>query len=123
MQSAVLVQNVSMSDIEATLSRLLDEKLSNMQPANNQEPVKYLTRKETAAKLRISLPTLADWTRTGILKSKRIGSRILYLSTDVEAAIKDRRLWYEEKILQPLKKKASSTKSAPTHVQFFHAGR
>lgn len=91
MQSAVLVQNVSMSDIEATLSRLLDEKLSNLQPAN-QEPVKYLTRKETAAKLRISLPTLADWTRASILKSKRIGSRILYLSTDVEAAIKDRRL-------------------------------
>ena len=42
MQSAVLVQNVSMSDIEATLSKLLDEKLSNLQPANNQEPVKYL---------------------------------------------------------------------------------
>ena len=91
-QSAGLVQNVSMSDIEATLSRLLDEKLSNLQPANNQEPAKYLTRKETAAKLRVSLPTLADWTRIGILKSKRIGSRILYLSTDVDAAIKDRRL-------------------------------
>ena len=56
-QSAVLVQNVSMSDIEATLSRLLDEKLSNLQPANKQEPAKYLTRKETAAKLRVSLPT------------------------------------------------------------------
>lgn len=91
-QSAVLVQNVSMSDIEATLSRLLDEKLSNLQPANKQKPAKYLTRKETAAKLRVSLPTLADWTRIGILKSKRIGSRILYLSTDVDAAIKDRRL-------------------------------
>lgn len=91
MQSAVLVQNVSMSDIEATLSKLLDEKLSNLQPSN-QEPAKYLTRKETAAKLRVSLPTLADWTRIGILKSKRIGSRILYLSTDVDAAIKDRRL-------------------------------
>lgn len=93
MRSAVLVQNVSMSDIEAIISRLLDEKLNNLQLANNHEPVKYLTRKETAAKLRISLPTLADWTRTGILKSKRIGSRILYLSTDIEEAINRKRTY------------------------------
>jgi hypothetical protein len=94
MQSALLLQNASLSDIEEMISRLLDKKLDSLnksQSANNKEPVKYLTRKETAAKLRISLPTLADWTRTGILKSKRIGSRILYDISDVESAIKDRR--------------------------------
>jgi len=75
------------------MSRLLDEKLDNINKfqSTNNKPVKYLTRKETAAKLRISVPTLDDWTRTGVLKSKRVGSRILYDIVDVESAIKDRR--------------------------------
>jgi len=93
-ETALLIHNAYLSDIKAMISELLDEKLDNLkesQPSKSKEPVKYLTRKETAAKLRISLPTLADWTRQGLIKSKRIGSRILYDISDVESAIKDRR--------------------------------
>ena len=93
-KTVLLFEQASLNDIEAILSKLLDDKLSNLnifQPSKSKEPVKYLTRKETAAKLRISLPTLSDWTRQGLIKSKRIGSRILYDISDVESAIKYRR--------------------------------
>lgn len=43
----------------------------------------FLTRKETAAKLRVSLPTLHSWTRNGLLTAYKIGGRVLYSIEDV----------------------------------------
>jgi excisionase family DNA binding protein len=43
----------------------------------------YLTRNETAQMLRVTLPTLADWTKRGILKSYRMGTRIRYKRSEV----------------------------------------
>ena len=38
----------------------------------------YLTRKETAAYLRVNLSTLHNWHHKGILTPKSIGNRVLY---------------------------------------------
>jgi excisionase family DNA binding protein len=46
-----------------------------------------LTRKETAKLLCISLPTLNEWTKTGILKAHRIGNRVLYKEKEVIEAL------------------------------------
>lgn len=43
----------------------------------------YLTRKEVAQKLKISLPTLNQLTKSGILTSYRIGGRVLYNEHEV----------------------------------------
>lgn len=90
MQTSIILQNVSLSDLEALFSKLIDEKLQSVAPHHTPiEPGKLLTRSETANLLKISLPTLDDWTKTGVIKAKRIGSRIRYVYSDVEAAIKD----------------------------------
>lgn len=89
-QNSIILQNVSLSDIEALLSKVIDEKLKSVVPHHAPiEPGKLLTRTETANLLKISLPTLDDWTKTGVIKAKRIGSRIRYVYSDVEAAIKE----------------------------------
>jgi len=49
---------------------------------------KFLTRKEVAAKLRISLPTLGEYVKKGIIKSSKIGSRVLFEENDVNDAIR-----------------------------------
>ena len=54
-------------------------------------PVKYLTRREVASLLKITLPTLYDWTKMGWIKSYKIGSRILYKSIEVENSIQNRK--------------------------------
>lgn len=47
------------------------------------------TRQITAHKLKISLPTLDDYTRRGIIRGCRVGRRVLYRPEDVEAALKE----------------------------------
>lgn len=89
MQNSIILQNVSLSDIEALFSKVIDDKIKSIAPTTTRVTDKLLTRQETARLLKISLPTLDDWTKTGVIKAKRIGTRIRYAHCDVEAAIKD----------------------------------
>lgn len=88
-QNSIILQNVSLSDIEALISKVIDDKIKSINPTPTNVASKLLTRQETAKLLKISLPTLDNWTNTGLIKAKRIGTRVRYVYTDVEAAIKD----------------------------------
>ena len=46
----------------------------------------YLSRKDTAEQLCVSLPTLHEWTKSGILKAYRIGGRVLYKLSEIHEA-------------------------------------
>jgi excisionase family DNA binding protein len=52
-----------------------------------KESFNYLTRKEVAKMLRITLPTLHEWTKLGWIPSYRIGTRVLYKNNEVESVI------------------------------------
>ena len=47
----------------------------------------YLTRKEAASKLNISLPTLSSHSKSGLIKSHRIGGRVVYKSAELNEAL------------------------------------
>lgn len=47
----------------------------------------FITRKQTAQILRVSLPTVNDWTKTGKIKGYRIGSRIRYKRNEIENSL------------------------------------
>lgn len=53
-----------------------------------------LSRKETAALLKITLSTLWRWTRNGKLKSYYIGSRVYYLQNEVMSSLNPREYKY-----------------------------
>ncbi len=57
------------------------------EPAIPPHEEKYLTRKEAAKKLKVSLPTLHDYTKRGIIKGFRFGSQVRYLESDIMAAL------------------------------------
>ncbi|MDH6312492.1 excisionase family DNA binding protein [Parabacteroides sp. PFB2-10] len=57
-----------------------------------QEP-KFYTRKETAAMLHITLPTLSRLTNDGLLQAKKIGSRVLYDAAAIDEAVKEERVF------------------------------
>lgn len=48
----------------------------------------YLTRKEVASRLSITLPTLHDWCKKKILNPYRIGNRVYFKSDELEQALK-----------------------------------
>ena len=53
-----------------------------------KDPTEWLTRKEVAEMLKISLVTLNEWTKKGVLTSYRIGNRVRYKSHEVEESLK-----------------------------------
>uniref|UniRef100_UPI003216218A helix-turn-helix domain-containing protein n=1 Tax=uncultured Draconibacterium sp. TaxID=1573823 RepID=UPI003216218A len=54
---------------------------------SEQKTAKYLTRGDTAFRLRISLPTLHEWTKKGKIKAYKIGGRVLYRENEVDASL------------------------------------
>ena len=61
--------------------------LSGMTADQLTETPNYLTRRETARRLRISLVTLNDWVNRGRIRAHKIGGRVLFRDSDVEAAL------------------------------------
>jgi excisionase family DNA binding protein len=70
-----------MAAVERTVRPMIE---AAVQPLHSP---KLLTRQETARFLGVSLPTLHEWTITGKVTANRIGTRVRYFQTDVEAAL------------------------------------
>ncbi len=87
MENSIILSNVTPEQLYNAFRGIVREELSNLKPT--KEETKYRTRKEVKDLLKISLPTLNSYTRKGILKGSRIGSRVLYSEQDIEQAVKD----------------------------------
>ncbi|MRR24253.1 helix-turn-helix domain-containing protein [bacterium] len=48
----------------------------------------YLTRLEAARLLHLTLPTLHEYTKEGVIQGHRIGRRVLYTEAAIEEAVK-----------------------------------
>ncbi len=89
MQQQILI-TIPIDQFETRQKELIREVLAEQptpEPTSPESP-DYLTRKETAKLLRISLPTLHEWTKSGDLKSYRIAGKIRYKTAEIEAAFK-----------------------------------
>jgi excisionase family DNA binding protein len=87
MAKGIFLEGVEREQLRAyfdNIEKRIKELREQMQP---KEPTKFLSRKEVAATFGVTLPTVHDWTKKGLLKSYRMGNRILYKRSEVEAAI------------------------------------
>ena len=64
----------------------LKEMSKKFQPVR---PPVYVTRKEAAKILKVSLVTIHDWNKKGILKPYRLGNLIRYKRTELDKALID----------------------------------
>jgi len=85
--NSTLIQNVTAEEFSETLRSVIREELSLLNP--KETTPRFLSRQEVATLLKISLPTLNEYTRTGIIKGSRVGSRVLYDESSVKDAVKD----------------------------------
>ena len=91
MPKDLLIQNVTLQELQEMISNTLEEKFKALNSSTRERIEEdLLTRKETAKLLRISLPTLADWTRQGILKSINLGRRVLYSRSEVQRVLEQK---------------------------------
>lgn len=76
--AAIILEGLTLSDLETLLQRAVKEELQQQAaPASASPDIAYLTRRETAERLRISLVTLSQWTDDGKIKAYKIGRRCL----------------------------------------------
>jgi excisionase family DNA binding protein len=87
----ILLNGISADELIERLVGKLDAVVKTL-AVNNQrkDGNPYVSRKEACSLLKISLPTLNDWTKRGLLVSYRIGSRVLYKLDEVNLALDKR---------------------------------
>ena len=80
----------SKEEFENRQKQLFKETFSEILPDKpvKQEIETYGTRKQVAKKLHISLPTLNELTKSGVLIGFKIGGRVLYEWEQVNNAVK-----------------------------------
>ena len=90
MSNSLILEQVSKSELKDLIVTAVAEQFSiSRQEAPPVAGVTILTRKQTAQMLGITLTTLHEWTKTGVIQGTRIGSRVRYRQSDVEDALKD----------------------------------
>jgi len=89
-QIRIITQVIGVDPVEYQESLMTGfRKELNALTQNFQKPIptEYLTRKETAKLLKVSLVTLSDWNKKEILKPFRLGKLIRYKLPDIENAL------------------------------------
>ncbi|MCT3899450.1 helix-turn-helix domain-containing protein [Elizabethkingia anophelis] len=77
------INGINLSDLTNQLQRIETHLLkinTNPQTPDNTE---LLTRKEVSELLGITLPTVNEWTKKGILKAYRMGTRLKYKKAEI----------------------------------------
>jgi excisionase family DNA binding protein len=92
MTNEILLNGISFEQLQNSIKTIVSAELKNavieLTESQKDTAPELITRKETADILGVSLPTLHEWTKKGVLPAKRIGSRIRYERTAVYDALK-----------------------------------
>jgi len=82
----ILLNGISLNDLLLHIGQLIDEKLRQSKSSKNHQ-CNFLGRIEVSRLLKISLPTLNEWSKLGWLQSYKIGNRVLYKQDEVENSL------------------------------------
>lgn len=88
--SQIIQLNVTDPDTAAAVQQL-DQRLQKIEKNLPKPLANLITRKEVSALLSVSVVTIIDWDKKGILKPYKIGNRIRYKLADVESVLNDSR--------------------------------
>jgi excisionase family DNA binding protein len=89
MDTDIIWKFSSLEEIRQIIREVIKEEVSV--DDNSKSVPKFLTSKEAAHLLRISLPTLLEYRKRGIVQSIKIGSRVLFSEEDLLLIIDSKR--------------------------------
>ncbi|KQB43461.1 Excisionase family DNA binding domain-containing protein [Flavobacterium daejeonense] len=84
----MMFTTIELPELKKIVEDAILNQLKNFVPVVEQKNSQLLTRKQTAEMLCISLPTLHDWTKTGLIKAHRIGNRVLYKFDEINNSLR-----------------------------------
>jgi len=88
----IILNGISFDQLQDSIKTIVQNEVQKIVIGLTTAPElapELITRKETARILGISLVTLNEWTKNGIIPAQRIGTRIRYKRTDVYNSLKD----------------------------------
>ena len=86
MEEKVILTSISIAELQELIAASVQKELSKL--PLGQEPDELLDRKQAAAALGITLPTLREYTRLGILQGYRLGTRVRYKRRELLAGLR-----------------------------------
>ncbi|MRX65760.1 helix-turn-helix domain-containing protein [Maribacter luteus] len=82
------LENVSASDLTRSILDGVEQKIKALeQRLTSKEPPEFLDRKQVAKFLGVSLVTVHEWSKKGILVPFKIGNRVRYKREDIIATM------------------------------------
>ncbi|MCU7593095.1 helix-turn-helix domain-containing protein [Riemerella anatipestifer] len=81
------VQGVTANELIKAIATAVKNELQTPEP-QPVETYDLMSKKEVAKMLRVSLMTINNWTKQGLLTSYRIGNRVMYKKDEVLQSLK-----------------------------------
>lgn len=81
-------------DITALAEKIdnLTTALNGQRPSETPKSEKLITRMEVAKMLGVTLPTVYDWTKKGIITAYRIGNRVRYKEAEIMETLSNNKI-------------------------------
>lgn len=82
---AIQIQGISAETLLGQIKKVVKELIPQPQPQTTTD--RLLTRKEVCKMLQVSLVTIHNWTKAGILNPYRIGNKLRFKESEVLEAL------------------------------------
>lgn len=82
-ENSVILQGATLSDIERMIERVIDDRMKAFYDSIRQRPPVLVRRKDAAAAIGVSLPTLDAYAKAGTLHARHVGGRVYYLEEEL----------------------------------------
>lgn len=91
-KNIIQIENVEATEILSRLDRMESalgalKGTPHTQATTSDALADYITRRELAGVFKISLPTIHDWTKKGLLQAYKVGNRVYYKRSEAESAM------------------------------------
>ena len=74
---------ITAEELQTTIKTIVSEVITTTHNSQSIKDQELITRKETSKILGVSLPTLHNWSKLGLLKSYKIATRVRYNRDEV----------------------------------------
>ena len=84
----ILFTGINPNELLEQIGQLIEKKLEKaLSHSPKPNKAKFLTRKEVAQLLNVTVTTLHEWTKLGWIQSYKVGRRVLYKEVEVISSI------------------------------------
>jgi excisionase family DNA binding protein len=84
----LIFSQIPIDDLKIIISDTIRAEMQRIATPTPPPETEYITRNQCARILGVSLPTLNDWTKRGLIIGYRIGTRVRYKKGEIMDAVK-----------------------------------